>query len=250
MRIDIKSTVPAVRYLGVYFDPQLNFKYHIQTIVAKISKMLYFYRQSKHILTQKAKKSLYYSSIHSHLIFGIIIWSCTAESNLNSLIIKQKMAIRILNNAPYNSHTEPLFKASEILPLNMLIEFFKIQFMQKFTQGFLPVSFNDVWVTNRIRRVGQEHVELRNNDDLNIPYARLTSTERQPLCNFPRMWTTFPDDQIKFIRNIIEFNKKFKEYFLKCLNDTPMCNRLLCPNCHLRNSKNAVVNTGRNNLFN
>jgi len=51
-------------------------------------------------------------------------------------------------------------------------------------------------------------------------------------------------------RIIIEFKKKLKEYFLKCLNDTPICNRLLCPNCHLRNSNNAVVNTDRNNLFN
>jgi len=49
------SRIPAIRYLGVYFDPQLNFKFHIQTIVNKISKMLYFYRQAKHILTWNAK---------------------------------------------------------------------------------------------------------------------------------------------------------------------------------------------------
>jgi hypothetical protein len=44
------SSVPAIRYLGVYFDPQLNFKYHISTIVNKISTMLYFYRQAKNVI--------------------------------------------------------------------------------------------------------------------------------------------------------------------------------------------------------
>jgi hypothetical protein len=233
--ISQNSTIPAIRYLGVHFDPQLNFKYHIQTMVNKISKMLYFYRQAKNVLTWKAKKTLYYATIHSNLIFGIHIWSCTAESALHPLIVKQKMSIRILFNAAYNAHTEPLFKAGDILPLNSLCEFFKLQFMQKFSQGFLPSSFDDTWVSNKIRRAGQNQIELRNNDDLNIPFARLSSTLRHPLCSFPKIWDSFENEQIKFTRNIIEFNKVLKNHFLSLLSSTPTCNRLLCPECHLKN---------------
>jgi hypothetical protein len=120
--VTTNSTIPAIRYLGVYFDPQLNFKYHISTVVNKISKMLYFYRQAKNVLTARAKRFLYFSSIHSHLIFAIHIWSCTTESSLNPLIIKQKMAIRILNDASYNAHSEPLFKSCGILPLKQLCD--------------------------------------------------------------------------------------------------------------------------------
>ena len=195
--------------------------------------MLYFFRQTKNTLTAKAKKLLYFSSIHSHLIFGIHIWSCTVESNLKPLIIKQKMALRIMNDAAYNAHTEPLFKSCSILPLKNLAEYLKIQFMQKFTQGYLPSSFNDVWVTNRIRRAGQDHVELRNNDDINIPFSRLVATERQPLSAFPKLWASFPDEQIKFIRNVPEFNLSLKKHFLQLLSSIPNCNRLLCPHCHL-----------------
>ncbi|MFN9979891.1 MAG: RNA-directed DNA polymerase, partial [bacterium] len=225
------SIVPAIRYLGVYFDPQLNFKYHISTITNKLSKMLYFFRQAKHVLTPKAKTSLYYASIHSHLIYGIHIWSCTAESNLKQLILKQKMAIRTLCNSAYNAHTEPLFKKCAILPFLDLCEYFKVQFMQKFTQGFLPASFNEVWVTNAIRRADQDHVELRNDDDINIPFARLTSTERQPLTSFPRIWSQFPDEQIKFTRNVPEFNKLLKQHYLRKLSSIPRCTRLFCPQC-------------------
>ena len=36
---------------------------------------------------------------------------CTSPSNLNVLTIKQKTAIRIINNSTYNSHTELIFKS-------------------------------------------------------------------------------------------------------------------------------------------
>jgi hypothetical protein len=42
---------------------------------------------------------------------------------------KQKDAVRIVTLSPYNSHTEPLFKKLNILPLKQLIMYFKIQFM-------------------------------------------------------------------------------------------------------------------------
>jgi hypothetical protein len=165
--ITIISTIPAIRYLGVYFDPQLNFKYHISTVVNKISKMLYFYRQAKNVLTAKAKRFLYFSSIHSHLIFAIHIWSCTTESSLNPLITKQKMANRILNDASYNAHM--LFKSCGILLSKQLCDYFKVKFMQKFTQGFLPSSFDDVWISNKIRRAGQDQVELATMTTLSFP---------------------------------------------------------------------------------
>jgi hypothetical protein len=48
------------------------------------------------------------------------------------------MAIQILSNANYNSHTEPLFKKLNILPFAQLCLFFKLQFMQHFTQTYYP----------------------------------------------------------------------------------------------------------------
>jgi hypothetical protein len=40
-RISVNSTVPAVKFLGVYLDPKLNFKFHVTQIVKKLSKSLY-----------------------------------------------------------------------------------------------------------------------------------------------------------------------------------------------------------------
>ena len=90
------------------------------------------------------------------------------------LFKKQKMAIRAINGLKYNDHTEPHFKKLEILPLPSMIDFFSIKFMHRFVQGFLPVSFDDTWTTNAMRREGQNHVCLRNDDNIYIPPARLS----------------------------------------------------------------------------
>ena len=51
------------------------------------------------------------------------------------------MAVCILTLSEYNSHTEPLFKKVEILPLPKLIEYFKLQFMHRFVVNLSPLPF-------------------------------------------------------------------------------------------------------------
>ncbi len=58
------------------------------------------------------------------------------------------MALRTIAGLKYNDHTEPTFKKLEILPFPNLIEFFNLQFMQRFVQKFLPEAFNSTWITN------------------------------------------------------------------------------------------------------
>ncbi len=45
------------------------------------------------------------------------------------------------------------------------------------------------------------------------------------------IWENFPDENIKFLRNKEEFNKKLKTYLLKQLSSVINCTRLYCPSC-------------------
>jgi hypothetical protein len=203
------SPNPVVKFLGVLFDPALSFKNHISTISSKISKSLFILRSAKNILSQKALKALYYSLIHSHLIYCIQIWSCGNQSSINSLFIKQKAAIRIINLKSYNAHTESLFKSSAILPLPTLIDYFKLQFMHHFSYNHLPTSFNNMWITNARRQLmlDQNPHELRNGEDYYIPFSRLFSIDRHPLINFPKSWNEFSYNDIKSTSHKSTFNK-------------------------------------------
>ena len=174
---------------------------------------------------------LYNSIFHCHLLYAIQIWSCVRSGLINELFKLQKAAIRIISGTSYNSHTEPLFKKLQVLPLPDLITFTKLQFMQRFTQNFLPESFNDTWVRNAIRNIGENEIQLRNSAQLQTIRSNMTTLDVFPLFNFPKIWQDFPDEQIKFIRKTAEFDHKLKKYFLDDLATNIVCNRLFCPAC-------------------
>jgi hypothetical protein len=97
-----------------------------------------------YILSANSLKTLYYSMVHCHLVYGNHIWGCANSSVLTELFRKQKAAVRLISNSCYRAHTEPIFKSLNTLPLPSLIEYFKLQFMQRFVQGHLPPSFNNI----------------------------------------------------------------------------------------------------------
>ena len=233
-QVVLDNKIPAVKFLGVFFYPQLNFNYHIKSITSKLSKALYMLRSTKNVLPLKARKAVYYTLFHCHLIYCLPIWSCTSSANINTMSILQKKAVRIVAAENYNAHTQPIFKSQKILPFDKLILYFNFQLMQKFKQGFVPSSFNQTWSDNRIRRGDQFEISLRNENLLNIPFARLSSTIKLPLVNLPRTWENFQNESIKIIRNKLEFNQKLKEHLLGELNEVILCNRLFCPACQLR----------------
>jgi len=141
--INNSSTLYA-KFLGVLIDPKLSFKTHKAHITKKISTALYFLRGAKKVFNSRALKFIYYALFYSHLIYASQLWSFCNSSLLKPIVTKQKMAISILSNAKHNSHTEPLFKILNILPFSQLCQFFKLQFMQQFTQNFLPVALNNM----------------------------------------------------------------------------------------------------------
>jgi NMD protein affecting ribosome stability and mRNA decay len=104
--------------------------------------------------------------------------------------------------------------------------------MQRFIQGHLPPSFNNVWVTNEARRNETVSMSLRNSDDFFVPVSRLKSYENMPLYSFPKAWSLLTDHSITIIRNRAEFNAKLKEYFLSQLSFTVNCTKAYCPSCN------------------
>jgi hypothetical protein len=244
-----------VRFLGLLIDADLKYTSHVNKIKNKISTGLFFLRKAKNFLTLKGLKSLYYSLIHSHIIYAIHIWAtCCNLGIFNNIFNQQKKAIRIIHNAAYNAHTENLFKSSKILPLPKLTTFFQLQFMQQFSNGFLPNSFVNLWITREARREfensGAPRYLLRNSDDLYLPPARLKTTEKAPFYIFPRLWDSFPNQDIKITRNKSDFNTKLKKYYLDELESDYRCSRLLCPHCHLNISIESVLSTSNDSIDN
>jgi len=232
-RIYPASENSAYKYLGIYLDPSLTFKAHLQKIHTKLSRALYTLRSVKHFLPQEALTNLYYSLFHCHLVYALEIWSSASENLLVDIYKKQKNAIRIITNSKYNTHTKPLFKQLSILPFPDLINYTKACFFQTVVQNTAPLSFSGVWPTNRNQRILTNNYDrdLRNDHELYIPFSRTNQISRFPLSSFPSFWNTLPPD-ISIIRKKTEFKTKLKEYFLNTIPENYICNRLFCPSCN------------------
>ena len=66
-RVTPNDDIPAIRFLGVFFDQELNFNFHLKILSSKLSKALYILRSSTNFSTRKALKSVYYALFHSDL---------------------------------------------------------------------------------------------------------------------------------------------------------------------------------------
>ena len=165
---------------------------------------------------------------HSHLIYGLIVYTSANHSSLKSIELKQKKAIRYVTGAKYNAHTGKLFKETSILPFEYLLKFRQLTFMYDFKNNILPRSFSNLWVINA---EFNNRYNLRNNNDYRIPFHRIELVKRFPICRLPKVWNEFLDANIKNLQSRPSFKSKLKKYLLSEISS--ICNRLLCPTCHL-----------------
>lgn len=235
-RVTNNDQTPAIKYLGVYFDSNLNFKYHISQVLKKLSYALYSLRSAKNIFSQRYLKTLYYSLFHCHLIYALEIWSSAPNSSLQPSITKQKIAIRLIAGKRYNDHTEPLFKQLSILPFTDLVLLSNLKFFHSYVYNYIPKAFSNTWKKNRDFRDNDDR-ELRNDDDFHITRHRTDYLARFPFFNLPKIWNetsnilTSTTHKRTFITNVTT-------HLLNNLSPNPNCSRLLCPACLTNNITN------------
>lgn len=153
----------TVKFLGVNIDSRLNWSIHIEKVCKQISRNIYCLRRLKKIAGPQVLKTAYYSNVHSHLTYGIIIWGSSSESK--RLLILQKKAIRVILNLKPNESCKQHFKEEKILTLTSLY----ILECLKYVHGNL----------NAFPKNGRcHHFNTRNKNDLRIPRHLRASTQQ------------------------------------------------------------------------
>ena len=130
--------VQATKFLGIHIDEHITWEHHINHCKKKLSQGVYAINKSKHILSQKHLKILYYSLVHPYLLYGIRLWGSALKRLIGKLEIAQKKAMRTMTGARYNDPSSPLFKRLSILKLKDLFEQQIKLFMYDFVNKVLP----------------------------------------------------------------------------------------------------------------
>ena len=73
------------KFLGLHIDEHLTWKTHISHLNSKIAHALYTLKQVKNTLPTKALRTIYFSIIHPHVLYGITAWGVAASSTLDRI---------------------------------------------------------------------------------------------------------------------------------------------------------------------
>ena len=129
--MDVKiPIVQFTKFLGVYLDENLDWKYHSNQVYNKIQSNKQLLNISKNFMDVETLIKIYYAHIHSHLSYGLIVWgSMLNKTSLNDLEHLQKACI---------SPTNILFKRNAILKISDMINLELQKFGLKLSRQDLP----------------------------------------------------------------------------------------------------------------
>ena len=131
----------SYKYLGVYFDKDLNWKKHIEHVCKKISKSCGSISKLRNCLEIETLREVYHALIHSYLRYGIIAWGTASETALQPIKVLMNRAIRIMCFAPLGRiDVQPLYESLEILNIENVYKLELGKFMYKKKNNLLPVS--------------------------------------------------------------------------------------------------------------
>ena len=106
------KVVSSAKYLGVFINDKLNFQEHIKYLEKKFSRSVGILSKLKNYLPAHALFEPYYTLVHLHLLYGLIVWGNTYPTYLSKLITFQnKTHLIITKSGWYYSH-EQKFKTT------------------------------------------------------------------------------------------------------------------------------------------
>ena len=146
------------------------------------------------------------------MLYGILNWASAAKTNLEPLKRSLRRAVRVIDLAKYQAHSEPLFKKYNLLNFDNMYKIEVAKFMFDIYHENSNEIFNDLSIKTNIRN----HHETRqsSNDNFSFPLVSTNYKQRSIIYEGVKIWNSLPA-HIKRSPNKPYFTKKLNNYFLE-----------------------------------
>ena len=214
--------VTEIKFLGVYIDELMNWKFHIIYKSKVIAKNLAVIHRIKNLVPIQIRKTLYYSLIHPHLSYGVLAWGNTRSKEIKHLKTLQKRSVRFVIRARYNSHSKQIFHSLDILTIDDLFNMQCCKLFLRSMNNILPQYF-----INTFRTVNDRHnYATRQQDNLRPPTAFHNIQNQLLSVKVAKIWNHLPQTIRQYSDNSINtFCNKYHNYLI---NQYPLI-------CEIRN---------------
>ena len=191
----------------------------------KLSRINGTLNRVRSFLPQESLMLIYNSLFLPHLNYALLAWGHNSEP-ISKL---QKKAVRLISNAHFLAHTEPLFKNLNLLKMQDLLQLKALKFFYKYSKLQLPAHFDNMFSTQPI-----DHPHnTRYKDRPRITPPRRSSTEIAVRFYIPKLINEAPLNIVEKIHthSYQGFSKYVKLTFIKqyseecTIRDCFICNR-------------------------
>ena len=204
-RLDLASFSPSLngihlkvvnnhKLLDFTLDSNLSFKPHVSRLVKKLNSSLFFLRTASTLnIPERHRFLLYFSLMHSHILYGLTIYSsCSDSSLLHDVEKRRKAAIRLIFNSDSRAHSAPLFNRAGWLPLEDLINISLLEHIVLTRSRLLPDYLNTFSTPSH-----SYSTRFKSTNSLSVVSANSTSLTRTVSSRSAKLWNSCPS-----VRNI------------------------------------------------
>ena len=209
--------VEQTKFLGIWLDQNLNWKYHVNNLVVKLKRNLNMLKESQYILNKHSMKFIYYAQIYSHLCYGISLWeNHVSNDNIEKLQkIQNKCLQYILNNKEINKED---YKGLKMLRIKQIIKLETVKFAYKIKNSLLPKQIMNCVNTDQFGR-SLKKVHRYNTRNRELPYKPKVKTSQylnSLLCKSTSEFLTLKDETRSSL-TLSSFNHRCKNELLHAL---------------------------------
>ena len=179
-----------IRYLGILFDSNLSWKFHIDYICQKVSKTIGIIAKLRHFVPRHVLLTLYRSLILPYVTYGICAWGHTAETHLHKLLVLQKRALRLMFFADPRTHAVPLFLETKQLPISFLLFEQMSLLMYDVHNNLAPANIKNMFT--KLSSVHSYRTRSVTNENYYVEQIRTENMKRAFSISGAMIWNSIP----------------------------------------------------------
>ena len=198
----------CIKVLGLLIDQNLSWKYHIDFICSKISRLIgLLWRICSNL--DKATMILFYNSyILPHLDYAVNIWGGAAKCYVNKLQVLQNRVARIILNENYDTSSHVLLNRLMWMSVRQRYAYQTYILLFKVFHNIVPANLNCFVLNENIYEFRASTKSL-----LKVPHPRTNIMKTSFACNGSVLWNNLPTD-LRCIDNFNIFKKVLKSYII------------------------------------
>lgn len=181
------SCVHSTKFLGVIIDDKLTFNLHIEAVCKKVSRTIGMIYRIANCVPPHVLRNLYFTLVHSLIVYGITSWGSSAQSHLERLFSLQRRFIKLL---PVHGNRFSL-KHHGILDVGNLYKYCCcVQFFKSFKLGNHDHFLHEALISLPDHNYPTRH---RLNGNFNTPLCNKSRRQRSYFFKSVTFWNALPD---------------------------------------------------------